>query len=928
MTFVQNRLCPINRQAELVTKPGLSRRLRNSVAAAALLSVVGAAYPTASRAQTGTTATTTVETITVKAQKRLIRERNSPSAVTELGSADIAQTGVAGSVATLLRSAPSVYVYQTGIGNNEPVLSIRGVRGLETAQTLDGVPMQDLLFGGSGSYLQNILGGYFNLDQISDVSIYPGVAYPDQNTFGTIGGTVAYTSQRPTATPEIDLTGSVGNFGTYNEGIELDSGKFDSGFGTGDNAASVMAKYSNEQTKGYIDNTPARYNNFEAAFDKPYDDGLSKLQGTLLFNTANGLYDPEPVPLAYLDQNGLFSNYPTDEELNKQDNQFLTIYLKNDKYVNDYIPDVGITGFYLHAQSITTDWSPVTLFTNTGYSNPYAVGTSDALPFLQTIDGFGEAVNGDYGYGNLFYDPQTYYYNGNAEFPAGSAACPESLASQYPAGSTNPCGYNGQLQVYRSHTWGIEPRATITPPDIYGISNTIKVGGTFAEEISPNPKTYAWGTQDIPQTPGNLVGGYDGQATRTIFQIYAQDKIDLFDDSLHFTPGLTWEGTHSSEWGDKIFLGIPSASLQATSYCQDGNYCLSGYYKATRWDKEYLPFVNISYDFDKIAPPLAGLSAYGSFGESALFAPVSDFTPSEGSVVPAPSIVHMYEGGLKYDTPKLAITADYFYQKVDRDFGYYENQVTGVFIYSNLGQREMKGVEASFKYQMTPEIQLFGNASHTLAKNLVTALESVTIQEDQFGIVTKDSPVTGVPDWISTFGVDYDKKSILNPGDEFGVRFEGQYTGHQYTSYDLNGFQNVGCVYGVCYGQSYNDGNPAGYDYYTLTDGSTTYDPHGGISPFTIFNLDTHYTMETPSLRFLRQIKFDLNVQNLFNQHFWAYYYKQISPGYQYCQDVSNETFTSGPYKGKSAYNYCGPEIADGIPGEPTILTFTISAKF
>jgi iron complex outermembrane receptor protein len=198
------------------------------------------------------------EEIVVKAQRLLVKEKNSPSAVTELGTAQIAQTGVGGSVATLLRQVPSVYVYQQGIGNNEPVLSIRGVRGLETAQTLDGVPMQDLLNGGTGAYLQNNVGGYFNLDQISNVSVYPGVAYPDQNTFGTIGGTIAYASKRPTDAFGMDVFGSVGSFGTYNEGFTLNSGRLDGPLGTGADAPKVMLQYSNLQTQGFIDNTAAR----------------------------------------------------------------------------------------------------------------------------------------------------------------------------------------------------------------------------------------------------------------------------------------------------------------------------------------------------------------------------------------------------------------------------------------------------------------------------------------------------------------------------------------------------------------------------------------------------------------------------------------------------------------------------------------------
>jgi iron complex outermembrane receptor protein len=137
------------------------------------------------------------ESVVVKAQRFLLREKNSPSAVTELGQKQIAATGVSGSPATLLRQAPSVFVYQQGLGDNAPELTVRGLRGLEIATTLDGIPTQDLEAPGA-FYLANNIGGVFTLGQISGVSIYPGVAYPDKSTFGTIGGTIAYDSKRPT----------------------------------------------------------------------------------------------------------------------------------------------------------------------------------------------------------------------------------------------------------------------------------------------------------------------------------------------------------------------------------------------------------------------------------------------------------------------------------------------------------------------------------------------------------------------------------------------------------------------------------------------------------------------------------------------------------------------------------------------------------
>ena len=239
---------------------------------------------------------TSTESITVRAARRLLKEQNSPSAVTELGAKQITAAGVSGSVSTLLRQAPSVYVYQQGVGDNAPVLTIRGVRGLEVAATLDGVPTQDLLNGGTGSNnggdpaLANNIGAYYNLDQIDNVSIYPGVAYPNKNTFGTIGGTVAYSSKRPSADLGVDVFGTVGSFGTYKEGFTLNSGPLDGPLGSGDNAPRVLAQYSNTQSAGYIDYTKSRYNNMEVALDKPYDDGASKFQATVLYNTGAGCW--------------------------------------------------------------------------------------------------------------------------------------------------------------------------------------------------------------------------------------------------------------------------------------------------------------------------------------------------------------------------------------------------------------------------------------------------------------------------------------------------------------------------------------------------------------------------------------------------------------------------------------------------------------
>ncbi len=866
------------------------------------------------------------ESITVRAQRQLLREKNSPSAVTELGAQQIAQTGVQGSVATLLRSAPSVYVYQQGIGNNEPVMTIRGVRGTEVASTLDGVPMQDLLSGGSGAYLQGILGGPFNLDQISGVSIYPGVAYPDKSTFGTIGGTVAYTSLRPDNKFGGDLFGSVGSFGTYNEGFDLNSGRMDGWLGKGVDAPKMMLKYSNLQTSGFIDYTPARYNSMEFAFDKPYGQGLSLFQATALYNTGSGLTTPEPVPLPYLQQNGRFSNYAPADQFSRQYNDYFSLILKNDTYINDYVT-AGLTGFYRYSDTYTSNYGNPEIFGING--GPGSVAVGGANPFNQTPAGFGE--QGSYGFGNTFYDPVAYPYN-----PDQTAGCPADVTARWAAAQqTSPCGYNSQYIVQHTDTYGLQPRLTITPPRIWGIDNTIKVGGLIAKETEPSNLQYLGTDSEFPHTRDRLVApsagyGFDGGMQRTIYQLYAQDKIDLLDNTLHLTPGVTLQTSDSSLLGSQVLNGTPTDAVLASDYCQNygslngGSSCQYGAYKKHKWDREWLPFMNVDYDLDKIFPRLKGVSLYASYGTSSLFAPVSDYGPNSipGAGPPNASIVRMYEGGIKYNRRNLTLSLDYFYQHITRDFGFFQYQsgpYTGQEIYTNAGQREMKGFEAAGIWQVTPRWQLFGNVSYTLAKYLATSLANVTVQGDQFGLAVRGAPITGIPDWVSTFGVDYDHHDLALRGDDLNVRFEGQYTGKQHVTYDVNGFANLGAIPGLA--------APFGsYDYYNFTAGQTTYDKNGGISPFAVFNLDLNYKLPVQNVGPLKTIDFDLNVLNIFDTKYFQYFYSQISPAS--CGKFSSSDKRPG-FANQSVSNYgCSPSFADGLPGQPASITFSVRAHF
>jgi iron complex outermembrane receptor protein len=218
--------------------------------------------------------------------------------------------------------------------------------------------------------------------------------------------------------------------------------------------------------------------------------------------------------------------------------------------------------------------------------------------------------------------------------------------------------------------------------------------------------------------------------------------------------------------------------------------------------------------------------------------------------------------------------------------------------------------------------------SHLLAKYLQSGFALDTVAEDQYGIVTKGDPQTGIPDWLSTFGVDYGRKSLFLDNDALNVRITGQYTGHQYTSFDYGGnaYTNVPNFTGL-EPLNYTPGScgsiSCAYIRYNQVTGATTTDTkNGGISPFALFNLDANYTLPTPYMPILKKVTFDVNVQNIFDEKYFQYFYSQISP-------ANCGTIKTGPLAGSPANNYsCTPQFQDGIPGQPFGVYFSVTARF
>lgn len=652
-----------------------------------------------------------------KYERLLVGERNIASAMSVIGPTQIKHSSSAESIYSLLKQTPSVNEYQQNVGPGTPVLTVRGVRMSQLAQTLDGIPMTDLLSGGQGAYLNNNVGTIISNGQISGIHVYPGVAPPDRGGFATVGGTVSYTTKTPPEKRYADIFTKVGSFSTDTYGFDASTGKI-----PGTDGLRVYTRLSQTQTDGYIQNTPARYTDFLFTAIKPYDYGLSKITGTVIYNTAHGYIISAPNAVAQLDKYGIFYNYPLSDASTLQKNQYLTAILGDSTYINSHLV-IGAKAFFIHKHSYLAGYLAPNYITP---DYPYQVN------FNNPYSGYGPLVPTTASPGVI---PHTYD--------------PVAVFGSYHAGEA------AQIQYSGSNTIGIAPKINVFLPH-----NDITIGGLVAQQTSgPGGGSYFYGSLDMPEIYGyNSYGDPAGKSQRTVYSGYVSDKINLINNKLHIEPGVTLTGVSTSNYVPANLYGTPPNA-----------YTLSNY------DKEILPYLGLSYDITH------KVIAYASYGKGARFAPVADYLlgPSGSTTLaPGPETVNAYETGLRYVGKHLYLNLDGFLQNMHGMFSFYINYLTGFEQYANVGDEQMKGLELSGKYEINPEWTVSGHVSYTNAQYMNSFSANVTPFEGQYGYVFAGDPLASVPNWLAGLRVGYHQHN-------FHAALIESYTGPQVTTYDL-----------------------------------------------------------------------------------------------------------------------------------------------
>ncbi len=809
-----------------------------------------------------------IQKVKILYQKLLLKEKDIPNAISHITKQQIQAEGTLGSVQSVLRQSPSVNEYQSGPGQGVPVLTIRGVRLYELNETLDGTPMTDILYGGQGNYLNNNIGSPVNLDQLDDVTVFPGVAPPADQGFGSGGGTIAYHTKSPTAERSAEVFGSYGSFDTSDAGFELNTGSLN---GQADGARALL-RYDQGYTNGFIDDTNERNQSMLFKAVKPYDGGLSNISLTVIYNRGFGYINTAPLPEALIAANSYSYNFPKSLTFTNQDNKYITAILHDETYIN---PSLILSGdlFYIHNDE-----------SSLSYQEGSSVGYNPAFPYQITFQ------IPYFAYGPV---GATAVANGAATAPnAGAAGFTYDPFSFAPAGSdpTNPGSYtygeSAELVLTHSNTIGFQPKANIFLP-----FNNITIGGLIAKESSDEIE-YMYGNPNVPETLGNAYE-YGGGDQRSVYQAYIQDKIDLLNNTLHLQPAVTVASAYSSKISQFTFDYPP--------------------YKLQNFNVIAEPYLGISYDFPE------HITGYTSYGKGGYFAPLSNYSPETdpngniiGTTAPKPEIIHLYEAGLRYDTGRLYINADVFYQKITDADSFFTNYQTGQTVNANDGSQQFRGYELATEFRVTPALSFFGNTSFNQANYLSNYFALDTPFEDQFGYVFKGDPLASVPNWLANFGLSY-------TADNFSARLTEEYTGQQFLTYDIpanvnttlpNVTDNPSCDQGSgipneCLALATTPGYPNTVKA-LLSNGAVPYIKQPG---FLVSNLLLTYDLPIHG-RDIKNLHFELNIQNLLDVHYKSHVF-----------NAPAEIPQNGEYALTPAYfsDFYGP---------PRSFTFEMAAKF
>ena len=193
-------------------------------------------------------------------------ERETPVAFTNISKEKLAEELASQDIPMVLNSTPSVYATQSGGGDGDARITIRGFSQRNLAVMIDGVPVNDMENG--WVYWSN----WFGLDMVTQtIQVQRGLGV-SKLAVPSVGGTMNIFTKGIDSKPEISAKMEVGTGMFQRQSFSFNSGKLKSGWG-------FTGAFSRKKGNGYVDGTYTNGHFFYLKAEKRIGNHLISLSG-------------------------------------------------------------------------------------------------------------------------------------------------------------------------------------------------------------------------------------------------------------------------------------------------------------------------------------------------------------------------------------------------------------------------------------------------------------------------------------------------------------------------------------------------------------------------------------------------------------------------------------------------------------------------
>jgi len=193
-------------------------------------------------------------------------ERETPVAFSNIPTIKIEEELAAQDIPMLLNSTPGAYATESGGGDGDARISIRGFDQRNIAVMLDGIPVNDMENG------QVYWSNWFGLDLVTKTMQVQRGLGASKISIPSVGGTINILTKGIDAEREFRLRQEVGNNGYLRTTFGFTSGRLDNGLGI-----SLAASY--KQGDGWVDGNFTQGYFYYARIDKQMGNHLLSLSG-------------------------------------------------------------------------------------------------------------------------------------------------------------------------------------------------------------------------------------------------------------------------------------------------------------------------------------------------------------------------------------------------------------------------------------------------------------------------------------------------------------------------------------------------------------------------------------------------------------------------------------------------------------------------